>query len=196
MCRHEYAAYWHRDNANTKHCPNLLKHYNNENNDTVPLTIKYKEFDTHHDSMVDFWNDWYNDYIKAPFPRLIVRFEDVIFHPKEVTKLACECAGGKLNKPNKRTGQNFVYITESAKKGAAHGTEKTSYIDAIVKYGTIKGRYNGFYSEDLKFAKENLDPNLVNLFGYKLPSEQDIESISKPVIESSKDQMAEVAVPQ
>jgi hypothetical protein len=132
-------------------------------NQPVPLHVKYKEFTKHHDSLVGFWNDWYNEYVHAPFPRLIVRFEDAIFHPKELTKIACECAGGELNKTP------FRYEVESAKKGTAHGKEKTTYVDALIKYGTEKGRYKGYEAADLEYARENLDPHLLEIFVYKLP---------------------------
>ena len=88
--------------------------------------------------------------------------EDLVFHPKEVTKTVCECAGGEL-KPK------FTYIVNSAKKGdAAHGKERTSYVDALVKYGSERGRYDGFEEADLEFVKHSLDPKLLELFGYRL----------------------------
>lgn len=128
------------------------------------VTIVYKEFDVHHVSLAAFWNDWYEQYVAAPFPRLIVRLEDVVFHPKLLTKTVCECAGGELN-----TKHPFKYIVDSAKKGDAHGQQKTSYVDALVKYGTEAGRYNGFDAPDLEYAAEHLDSNLMRLFGYRLP---------------------------
>lgn len=163
----------------TDHCPNLVpndvdreliaKNPHHEalaNDNAVNVTVRYAVFDQHHESLVHFWNDWYRDYVKAPFPRLIVRFEDLIFHPKSVIKAVCECAGGEMNlqKP-------FKYIVDSAKKGSAHGQEgqKTSYVDALVKYGTEVGRYKGFEMPDLEYAKRNLDPELMRLFGYRLP---------------------------
>lgn len=169
MCRHQYGASWNMDTSNKSHCPNLIpvsKRFRSIS-DSVPVTVQYKEFAVQHDSLVDFWNDWYNEYVNATFPRLIVRFEDVIFHPKEVTKAVCECAGGKLRPYPKK----FIYITDSAKKGAAHGNDKdkTSYIDALVKYGTIKGRYTGYYPEDIQYATNSLDTNLMNIFGYQFP---------------------------
>jgi hypothetical protein len=165
MCLHEYGASWHHDD---KHCPNLVpnqverdKGYNN----TIPVTVKYVEFSRSHSSLVDFWNSWYQEYIQASFPKLIVRFEDLVFHPKQVTQKVCECAGGEMNK------QPFKYIVDSAKKGeGAHGKERTSYIDALVKYGTEKGRYKGMTEEDLRFAKTHLDPALMAMFGYPYPS--------------------------
>lgn len=151
MCRHPYSAEWDHDGT---HCPNLV-HANVE--------IQYAAFLQQHESLIHFWNEWYQDYIMAEFPRLIVRFEDVVFHPKEVTQAVCECAGGKL-KP-----RGFKYIVDSAKKGAAHGKDKTSYTDAIIKYGRETGRYNGMEQEDLTYAINHVDPKLMEWFNYQYP---------------------------
>jgi hypothetical protein len=62
----------------------------------------------------------------------------------------------------------FHYVVDSAKKGAgAHGSIRTGYIDAIIKYGSERHRYNGFHPEDLKYAREHLDPAMMEDFGYK-----------------------------
>jgi len=171
MCRHHYGAHW---DHNKTHCPNLVP--NEEDLRTfsellpgegVPVKVVYKMFNKTHDSLADFWNVWYQEYVNAPFPRLIVRFEDVIFHPKAVTKMACECAGGELNR-----GQ-FRYVVDSAKKGNAHGrsSERTSYVDALIKYGSEEGRYTGMDRADLEYARDHLDKVLMDMFGYKYPPE-------------------------
>ena len=172
MCRHEYGAQWKHSE---EHCPNLVPNvvdiaqgWANETDEAIPVQVKYKEFTNHHESLVDFWNSWYQDYIKADWPRLLVRFEDLVFHPRKVTQTVCECAGGEMNKVP------FKYIVDSAKKGAgAHGKERTSYVDALVKYGTEKGRYKGMDPADLAFARQHLDPELMKLFGYPYP-QQDV----------------------
>lgn len=180
MCRHSYGANWPHDAA---HCPNLvpneidtalLAEKKKVPGHSMNVEVKYAEFRQHHDSLAGFWNDWYNDYVKAPFPRLIVRFEDIVFHPKQVTKTVCECAGGEMNRH-----RPFQYIVDSAKKGAAHGKDKTSYVDALVKYGTETGRYKGFEPADLEYARRHLDPNLMRLFGYHYPpaAGQDASSV-------------------
>jgi hypothetical protein len=173
MCRHPYAADWVHEED---HCPNLLPNeYDYQllaidekeaamNGVTMNVTVKYAEFSRQHASLVEFWNDWYKAYAEASFPRLIVRFEDVVFHPKQITKTVCECAGGQLD-----PDRPFKFIVDSAKKGAAHGTEKTSYVDALIKYGTEEGRYEGFDGDDLEYAREHLDPDLMRLFGYRYP---------------------------
>ena len=72
---------------------------------------------------------------------------------------------------------DFRYITDSAKKGdAAHGDKKTrtSYLDALIKYGTRDGRYKGYESADLDFVKQHLDPNLMNILGYPFHEDDEI----------------------
>ena len=172
MCRHSYGADWpHKP----EHCPNLVPNEVDRQllmdgssapttvmDAAINITVEYAEFDQHHDSLVGFWNDWYRDYLDAKFPRLMVRFEDIVFHPKQITQTVCECAGGKLKHDEK-----FTYIVDSAKKGDAHGKEKTSYIDALIQYGSEAGRYSGFESADLEYARIHLDPELMELFGYQ-----------------------------
>ena len=171
MCRHEYAARWKRDKDDEHHCPNLVM----ENKDggtgggavdePVKVTVNYADFDKHHDSLVHFWNEWYQDYFNAPFPRLLVRFEDLIYHPRMVVKQVCECAGGKLR-------PKFTYIVNSAKKGTqAHGNVRTSYLDALSRYGTKQGRYKGFRPVDLDYVKKHLNSSLMHNLGY--PFHQD-----------------------
>lgn len=166
MCRHNYGAHW---NYTVSHCPNLVPNRRDirefpwlKGEDSVPVEVHYKDFEREHASLVHFYNDWYNLYMNATFPRLLVRFEDLIFHPKQVTKTVCECAGGELNKGK------FQYIKNSAKKGIGeHGKHRTNYMEALKKYGTEAGRYDRFEKADLAFANEHLDPKLMELFGYK-----------------------------
>ena len=100
MCRHSYAASWPH---NKDHCPNLIaseddikklpglrKRYGNiKSKDVeklVPITIKYsKENKIFHDhlSFGHYYSEWYNDYWEADYPRLMVRFEDLLFHGEE-----------------------------------------------------------------------------------------------------------------
>lgn len=101
------------------------------------------------------------DYLNAKFPYLLVRFEDLIYHPKQVVQTVCQCAGGELNHGD------FRYVTDSAKKGtAAHGKERTGYLDALSKYGRKDGRIHGMEEADLQYAREKLDPRLMEVFRY------------------------------
>jgi hypothetical protein len=107
MCKHQYTARWYRPYP--EHCPDFS---------ATPTTtnIKYAGFNRKHDSILHHWNDYYQEYLHVDFPFLLVRFEDLVFHPKETTTAVCECAGGRI------IPRKFSYIVESAKKGiGAHG---------------------------------------------------------------------------
>ncbi|KAL7570956.1 hypothetical protein ACA910_002584 [Epithemia clementina (nom. ined.)] len=171
MCRHPYGAHWLHDVVDTSHCPNLVARAANPakgvSERASDVWVKYANFTKSHDSLVGFWNDWYQAYLDASFPFLLVRFEDLIYHPRAVVQRACECAGGKLR-------QKFRYIVDSAKRGvAAHGamSQRTSYLDALSRYGTAHGRYKGFHPVDLEYAKQHLDPNIMKMLAY--PFHQD-----------------------
>jgi hypothetical protein len=175
MCRHEYGAHWPHT---VEHCPNLvptsvdfqlLQERNISVSETgaVPVSVHYAEFQREHDSLVGFWNEWYQQYAAVKWPRLMVRFEDLVFFPQQVTKVVCECAGGELNHR-----EPFRFIVDSAKKGIGqHGkkSERTTYIDALIKYGTEKGRYLGYNQKDLDYIRKYMDPELLRLFRYKPP---------------------------
>ena len=108
------------------------------------------------------------EYLNATFPYVLVRFEDLIYHPKQVVQSVCECAGGAMN-PGP-----FKYITGSAKKGVgAHGaeSERTGYLQALSRYGTSKGRTNGMDEADLQYARQHLDAKLMKEFQYRYHDE-------------------------
>jgi len=103
MCRHPYTAKW-GSMQNTRSCPELKR-----GGEWNGVDVRFGSGETHHQSLAHMYNDWYGHYyyeklasegtqrsIEAPFPRLIVRFEDIIFFPLEVTKQICNCAGGVI----------------------------------------------------------------------------------------------------
>ena len=66
MCQHPYAAKWEHSND---HCPNFV----HENGSSVPVSINYPGGEVTWDSLVHLWSDWYNQYLTAEYPRLMVR---------------------------------------------------------------------------------------------------------------------------
>jgi hypothetical protein len=163
-CKHPYGAQWpHRER-----CPNLVPSqadrealHELRHSDTVEVTINYKP-PAKWDSLVDAWSDWYNQYLQADYPRLIVRFEDLIFHPKELINTICECAGAK---PKQDT---FSYVVDAGKWGPSH--KSSNMISAMAKYGSDLHRLDGLNQEDLAYAADHVDANLMRLFHYKVPS--------------------------
>ena len=184
MCKHHYTASWRP----TDRCPNLIPSERDKANmphlkdkDHFPVDVRYADFHRKYKSLTGFWNDWYNEYKGVEFQRLFVRYEDLLFHPKEVTETVCKCAGGQMNKGK------FQYVVDSAKKGiGAHGKIRTGYIDAIIKYGSERNRYNGFHPDDLKYAREHLDSVMMEEFGYKYHPES-LEQHNEKKDEGEKD---------
>ena len=178
MCRNPYTAKW-KGMHDKKTCPQL-KEKSGEGYNAVD--VKYGSGTTHHQSLGNLWNDWYGDYFynnnttsstkktAAPFPRLIIRFEDIIFFPYEVTKQICTCAGGVLGhrQDDKDVANNtFHYVVRSAKAGGGHGpaSQRNGLIDSWAKYGSVDPN-DAYSEEEVRVAEGILDPLMMNTFGY------------------------------
>ena len=62
---------------------------------------------------------------------------------------------------------SFVVLTFSSRTRAF---PQTNLISAMIKYGTDAKRFSNMTKEDLEFAAEALDPELMQLFQYEMPS--------------------------
>jgi hypothetical protein len=141
-----------------------------KNSTVVPVYVRYKLGNITHTSLAHMWNEWYRDYYDAQFPRIMVRFEDLIFHAKEVITKVCRCGGGDME-------DEFQYIVDSAKKGGdnIHGSDRTNYLDAMIKYGSAEHhaqRTKGMTSEDKDYARQAFDSELMEAFGYRFPEDR------------------------
>ena len=63
MCRHKYGASWLHDES---HCPSLVPNHADliakphlATLDHIPVHVEYAKFTQKHDSLVHFWNEWY-----------------------------------------------------------------------------------------------------------------------------------------
>lgn len=121
----------------------------------VSATYESK-FSIQYDSLVHVWNEWNRDYLEADFPRLMVRFEDQLFHGEKVMQLISQCAGVPLNEP-------YVYQWRESKK---HGAS-SNLLSALSKYGNSRGRQTPLDVKDLEYAKLTLNPTLMEIFGYQ-----------------------------
>jgi len=63
-----------------------------------------------YDSLADMWSDWYRSYIDAEFPRLIIRFEDTLFHAEKIMEIISKCVGAPME-------IQYQYHTAKSKKG-------------------------------------------------------------------------------
>ena len=160
MCRHKYSARW---NSNATACPNL---WSDEYEGKNPVRVKYAHTAVKYDSLPDLYNQWYQDYLGVDFPRVFVRFEDLMFFGKEVTTKLCKCGGGVPRSDH----DTFYHVGASAKMGtAAHGSEKTNLLQALIRYGYDNDKTKGMTQSDLDYAKEWFDPKLLEMFNYEHP---------------------------
>lgn len=162
MCRHKYAANWNHFN---NHCPNLvtindMEKKRNNGEDVVSLKVHYRDTKiTQHTSMVHLWNDYYRDWMETDFPKLVVRFEDLLFHAEEVVTKVCECGRGEIRKGP------FQYEISSAKQGKAH-LGANGLLTSMMKYATESNRLKSFTNQDLEYARKNINAELMKLFHY------------------------------
>lgn len=107
--------------------------------------------------MAHVWSEWNREYFDSSslIPRLMVRLEDILFHPKQVIDQISLCTGIERVLPHR-------YNTHAAKN---HG-KSADFLHAIAKYGSNKGRYGGMSRRDFEFAKNALDPVLMKAFRY------------------------------
>jgi len=107
------------------------------------------------------WQDWHKQYLDATdLPRLIVRFEDFLFHRERVLAQISECATGQPW--NGGNNKKLKYRIASVKD---HG-DSSDLVSALIKYGSSRGRYAGMAEEDLRYAAQVLDPKLLQKLQY------------------------------
>jgi hypothetical protein len=134
------------------------RHYGNEpipdsSNKTL---IPYK-------SLVDFWNVWYHEWYDATFPRVMIRFEDLLFHAEETVAKVCTCWGGTMRR-------DFRYVKNSAKGQQGPHAGSAGFLASLITYGNSTLRNQGILTDkrDVTYARENLDEDLMTEFGYAM----------------------------
>lgn len=162
MCRNGYSTSW---NHSKGHCPNLVPlrqdRTRNKKNKTVRVKVQYPLQRRYHKSLAHFWSTWYTDYLKADFPRIMIRMEDLVFHTRNVTTQVCHCAGGQMR-------ETFQYLVSSAKESHTANGTPSSLVDVMIRYAKDAERFSSMTREDLELARSALDPELMDAFGYQV----------------------------
>lgn len=110
-----------------------------------------------YNSLGDLWTDWYNEYLLADFPRLLVRYEDLLFFPDQVMKVIADCIGTELNQPTRTM----------LRTDGDNGSEgMVDLIRALAKHGTTKGRTDHMTRQDLEYAQITM-ADLMDWLGYQ-----------------------------
>jgi len=165
QCKSPYAAHWR---GRKDHCPNLVpdeldrEHFNiEEANATFKVRVDFDKDDVHHwDSLVHLWNDWYRRYLHNDdgYPRLMVRFEDMLVHGPALMRSIANCTGATVP-------AEFSHQTKSAKGHGSH----TTFLKALMKTGDAGARTKQMTRDDIRFSNEHLDDELMRLFRYSRP---------------------------
>jgi hypothetical protein len=108
-----------------------------------------------HNSLAELWSTFYREYFNAEYPRLIIRFEDTLFHGADVVKAIAHCAG--LPPPKK-----YDFVVDPAK---THG-RSSGYVTAMQQYRSEQVRLQGFTTHDLMYAQKTLDKGLRQALHY------------------------------
>ena len=176
MCRNPYTATWNNMHNTKLPCPHISTSSSKTNNDNATaVTVQYGAGKLHYQSLIHLWNEWYGQYFyftnnnNTTFPRLIIRFEDIIYFPYEVTKQICTCAGATLGHRVDDAdviNGTFHYVIRSAKVGSAHGKQRNGLIDSWLKYGSANPQ-NAYSTDEIHTLNKLLDPLLMTTFGYR-----------------------------
>ena len=112
----------------------------------IPISNKTEESA----NLLQYWKDWYEPYYYADYPRIIIRYEDLIFHLQYVLSQICQCAGGSIvGKPR---------IPQHSAKGY-QGVEYqgNGLVKAIASIANVTRRINHMTQNDLSFADALLE---------------------------------------
>ncbi|KAL3918084.1 MAG: hypothetical protein SGILL_004409 [Bacillariaceae sp.] len=168
MCRHTYGTQWaHRQDF----CDKTLGLKSPIENVPYGATNGTKPIHSSYKSLAHMYMQWYRPYFhQHDYKRLMIRFEDLVYRPKEVVTKVCECVGGTM------TGWKgkFQYKTKTSNKGQGHG-ERSDLMTAFIKYGQP---LSNFYAEYNKIDRRTMDEafrddeqdneGIFNTFKYKL----------------------------
>ena len=88
---------------------------------------------------------------------LVVRTDDLIFRPLELTRKLCLCAGGTLVSEDE-----FEIMEEAAKE---HGNSSTRSA-AMALYGDPEYRYSRFSRDDFEFIDREINHDILKIFGF------------------------------
>jgi hypothetical protein len=138
--------------------------FNNKNTDNKNNnTYKYKE-----ESLSSESSSSSSSSSSSLWPRLIIRFEDTLYYPRQVIEKVCTCGGGTMN----TLSTKFIYNINESKPDHNNKIEHNNYITAMIKYGgndAYSRRIRNMTYDDIQFAIQTLNPRIMKLFQYTYP---------------------------
>jgi hypothetical protein len=168
MCESPYTLEW---NKSKSHCPTLIEEATGVQQEPsgFPVRIRWgRDFIRKWPSLAHLWSDWYREYVDAKdLPRIMVRFEDLLFHTEAVVEEIRDCVGATWIDE-----EQFHYAAAPAKTHPYFARYKapSSLVSAMIKYGqddSGSSRTGSMTAADLEYAAESLDADLVKQFHYQ-----------------------------
>jgi hypothetical protein len=189
MCGSPYSLQWQR---NRSHCPNLVEEHPLIFPSASQLGTRGSQvrirwgpsgvFVRTWASLVEMYNEWYMEYVenKVGISRLVVRFEDLLFHTEDVINEVRKCVGATwihtTNVTEKDTSEEkplFQYAALPAKTHPYFAKYKppSSLVSAMIKNGQdLSGtqRVGNMSPADIEYAVSQLNPHLLSMFHYQI----------------------------
>jgi hypothetical protein len=127
---------------------------------TIPSMTNAKSWKT----LLHLWNDWYRDYYFNSKHYLMIRFEDLLWHPRSVVEAIRDCVGAVYK------GPLFVHVVDQSKwEHVREYGPQSNLISAMIKHGSRQRRIRGMTRADLEVAAAVLDDELLRIFQYQRP---------------------------
>lgn len=161
MCESPYNIKWPRVEGR---CPNLV---DPRSGTGFGVQVQYTPFFRHFPSLAHMWSFWHREYYEADFPRLMIRFEDLLLRPQVILEHIQECVQAEW------TDDKVSFVTEAVKESEYFRKykEQSGMVSGLVKYGQDNGRRTySMQPQDIDFAEQALDAELMELFHYARPS--------------------------
>ena len=116
-------------------------------------------------SLPDMWREWHEEYVRAPYPRLMLRYEDFLFDPSRVMRAVCDCAGGRL-------ADSLRTLERVKGPGLGHATDTSTLQQSLQLYADPAKRVEHYTPQDLAFVRAALKApgSLYEWLKYDLPA--------------------------
>lgn len=161
MCQTPYSVYWMSQGS--QRCQSFPKNNDAKRVMSSPIQMRMETgYAPQFETLIHLWNEYYGQFWNAPYPRLIVRYEDLLWHAPRVLSMVSDCVGADTSSKMR----SYSYVTSPAK---THGNKVSNLIDAIARAGSEEMRKTGYLTAvDLQEVTKTIDHTLVHLFQYSL----------------------------
>ena len=122
----------------------------------------------HYTSLVHLWSEWHREYSATRLPRLMVKYEDLLFDGPNTVGALCDCFGGKRR-------PHFQMPLGPAKRGAGH--QGSSNLSIAIQSSNSTHRLDGLGSADVEYFGAHADGAILHQFRYTVPSMDESQNV-------------------